>query len=42
MDSPPLSYLPCHASANVETQYLYVTAPDLEALGNGLDAKQIK
>ena len=41
VDSPPLPYLPRHASANVETQDLDVTAPDLEALGNALDAKQI-
>ena len=41
VDSPPLPYLPRHASANVEIQDLDVTAPDLEALGTALDAKQI-
>ena len=41
VDSPPLPYLPRHTSANVEIQDLDVTAPDLEALGTALDAKQI-
>ena len=41
VDTPALPYLPRHASANVETQDLDVTAPDLETLGAALDAKQI-
>ena len=39
VSSPPLPFLPRQAAATVEIQDLDVTAPDLEALGNGLDAR---
>ena len=38
VDTPPLPYLPRSRAANVEVQDLDVTAPDLESLGNGVDA----
>ena len=38
VDSPPLPFLPRSRAANVEVQDLDVTAPDLESLGNGVDA----
>ena len=38
VDSSPLPFLPRSHAANVEIQDLDVTAPDLENLGNGVDA----
>jgi hypothetical protein len=38
--TPPLPFLPRQAAATVDIQDLDVTAPDLEALGNGVDARE--
>eukprot|EP00090_Calanus_glacialis_P046972 TRINITY_DN9495_c0_g1_i1.p1 TRINITY_DN9495_c0_g1~~TRINITY_DN9495_c0_g1_i1.p1 ORF type:complete len:2089 (+),score=822.89 TRINITY_DN9495_c0_g1_i1:455-6268(+) len=38
VEDPPLPYLPRHQAAVVEIQDLNVTAPDLETIGNGVDA----
>ena len=41
VEDPPLPYLPRHQAATVEIQDLNVTAPDLESVGNGVNARAI-
>ena len=38
VEDAPLPFLPRSKAANVEIQDMDVTAPDLESLGNGVDA----
>ena len=41
VDNPPLPYLPRHQAAAIGLQDLNVTAPDVKALENGVDAQLI-
>jgi len=40
VEDPPLPYLPRHQAHTVEIQDLNVTAPDLESVGNGVNARE--